>query len=125
MLTGPQIYELYRLNRVNDLQQMIEFAKGRQHKGSTLLFPVVFEMSDCFVTVFPGDDYYPTTPNYCGDDVDVQKYAHLSSVDFRKMAKNLHRMERELYRPNFCLTIEPLNGHLKPLYEPFMANSKL
>lgn len=104
---------------------MIEFARDRQHKGSTLLFPVVFEMNDCFITIFPGDDYYPAAPNHYGDDPDVQKYAHLSSREFREMATNLHRMERELFQPNFCVNIEPLNGHLRPLYEPFMTNAKL
>lgn len=50
----PQQYELSRLEKINDIETIIKFAKDRNKLGTTLLFPIFYRMKDAFVSILPG-----------------------------------------------------------------------
>lgn len=89
------------------------------------MFPVFLETKDMLIAVLPGDDFYPNEPNYCGNDVDVNTYANMPCQEFAKLAKNLHRMERDILWPTLLVNIQPLNGHLHPMFPDILITSKM
>ena len=115
-LAPPQLYEISRLSHIFDIHEIVEFAKKRNDKGTSLYYPVQYKCSDGFVHVLPGDDLYPSKPNYTMDDKDFEKYETMTCEELRKKSKNLHRTEHSsLHDAKLFLNREPLHGHLHPL----------
>lgn len=54
-LPPPQCYELLRLCHINDIDKVVEFAKERNHKGTTLQYPIYYEANDGAVFAYPGE----------------------------------------------------------------------
>ncbi|XP_055339079.1 acyl-coenzyme A diphosphatase NUDT19-like [Paramacrobiotus metropolitanus] len=90
-LPPPQMYECTRLMRFKSAKELVEFAERRQHFGAILYLPVRIRCADGIVTLFPGDDAYPSNPDLYKplppDDRTV--------TELRKDVKNLHRLESD------------------------------
>lgn len=54
-LPPPQCYELLRLCQINDIDEVVDFAKARNNKGITLQFPIYYEANDGAVFAYPGE----------------------------------------------------------------------
>ncbi|XP_058818651.1 acyl-coenzyme A diphosphatase NUDT19-like [Topomyia yanbarensis] len=112
-LAPPQFYELTRLSHLYDIDDVVNFGKNRNYKGSTLLCPVQYFCSDATVFVLPGDDQYPNDYDYVTAHDDLEKYKDLTAEQFRSQAKNLHRAEHSgLHKQTYYVNITPFNGHL-------------
>uniref|UniRef100_A0A182YMQ3 Nudix hydrolase domain-containing protein n=1 Tax=Anopheles stephensi TaxID=30069 RepID=A0A182YMQ3_ANOST len=60
-LTPPQAYELKRLSYLQDIEQVVSFAKNKRFaNGTTPLCPVAFTAADGIVLALPEDSLYPT-----------------------------------------------------------------
>lgn len=93
-LPPPQIYELSRLRNEPDIEKLLPFA---QHRGinspTTLFFPVQYQANDGLISCYPGDDLYPSKPNYSTTEYNVYQYKDKSCDECRQSASNLHRAE--------------------------------
>ena len=113
-LPPPQFYELTRLSKVHDMNKVVEVTKLRNEtKGLLHMFPLVFPTRDdqvhlypgeerksvlivsknCFQTL-PGDDFYPTEPNFYAVPDNVDAFSEMTAEEFRQKAVNLHRAEQ-------------------------------
>lgn len=111
-LAPPQCYELVRLSHMYDLDEVVQFAKGRNHLGSTLYCPVQYKCSDAAVFVLPGDDLYPQNYDYITTH-EFEQHEQISAQQLRERARNLHRTEHTgLHAQTYYQTIVPQNGHL-------------
>lgn len=54
-LPPPQCYELLRLCHINDIDKVVEFAKERNNKGTTLQLPIYYEANDGAIFAYPGE----------------------------------------------------------------------
>ncbi|KAL9692079.1 hypothetical protein quinque_015977 [Culex quinquefasciatus] len=112
-LAPPQYYELNRLVHMPDIDQVVQFARERSARGSTLICPVQYKCSDAAIFVFPGDDLYPQSYDYITEHGDFEKYKDLTAEQLRKQARNLHRSEHTGCTRKRCTqSIEAFNGHL-------------
>ncbi|KAJ9596967.1 hypothetical protein L9F63_011997 [Diploptera punctata] len=90
ILPPPQYYELSRLITFNDIEKLADFAVQKNSSSSDLWMPFRIKTSDGEVTLFPGDDLYPATPNYAsGPTQKVKK----TLKELREESNLLHRME--------------------------------
>nr|XP_029715029.1 nucleoside diphosphate-linked moiety X motif 19-like [Aedes albopictus] len=111
-LAPPQCYELTRLSHLYDIDEIVRFAKERNHKGSPLFCPVQYKCTDAAVFLLPGDDHYPNDYDYITTH-DFELHKDMSAEDLRKQAKNLHRTEHiGLHAQTYYQNIKPFNGHL-------------
>ncbi|XP_058125439.1 acyl-coenzyme A diphosphatase NUDT19-like [Anopheles ziemanni] len=112
-LAPPQMYELTRLSHLYDIDQIVRFAIERNRKGSTVLCPVQYTVSDGVVFVLPGDDLYPANYDFISKHSDVDKYSEITREELRSKAKRLHRVEHlGLHHQEYFLNQMPLDGHL-------------
>lgn len=96
-----------------DIDQVVQFARERSARGSTLICPVQYKCSDAAIFVFPGDDLYPQGYDYITEHGDFEKYKDLTAEQLRKQARNLHRSEHTgLHAQTLYQSIEAFNGHL-------------
>lgn len=54
-LPPPQCYELFRLCHIDNIDDVVNFAKSRNNKGVTLQFPINYQASDGMVFAYPGN----------------------------------------------------------------------
>lgn len=74
--------------------------------------PMQFKVKDGFLHVLPGDDLYPTNPNYNEADHDVEQFAEKTMEEMRSMARNLCRSEqRDMFDVKIVSNIAPSDGH--------------
>lgn len=118
-LPPPQIYELRKLDQVNDFDQVAKFAKWRNQFGTTLFYPVQYPVKDQkLVDFLPGDDLYPKQPNYYEVHTDMDAYMEKTAAELLEGCKNLHRTNHEtLHKGELTMNIVPKNEHLCPLGE--------
>ncbi|XP_037051313.1 nucleoside diphosphate-linked moiety X motif 19-like [Bradysia coprophila] len=116
-LPPPQCYELLRLCHINDIDDVVSFAKSRNNKGITLHLPMYYEATDGSVFAYPGDDLYPTDPCYTHTVHDPSIYKEKSCEEIRALATKMHRYELMPSKGGFSfqMNIEPFNGHLSPI----------
>ena len=62
-LAPPQMYELTRLLRFENAQELINFADARQKHGVEFTFPVRIKCSDGIVSIFPGKKNFTASLN--------------------------------------------------------------
>lgn len=95
-LPPPQIYELSRLRNEPDIDKLLPFA---QHRGmnspTTLIFPIQYFTNDGVISCYPGDDLYPTEPNYLTTEHNPDQYIDKSCDECRRNASKLHRAEEK------------------------------
>lgn len=53
-LPPPQKYEMARLEKLNDIEAVIRFAKDRNKLGTTLVYPIFYRAKDGPILVYPG-----------------------------------------------------------------------
>ncbi|KAI1290919.1 Nucleoside diphosphate-linked moiety X motif 19 [Halotydeus destructor] len=110
-LPPVQVYELSRLVKRDNLQQLKQFAETRQTLGIERWLPIIHRCSDGLLTILPGDDLHPARPLEVEADV-----SHVESIaDMRKQADKLNRVEylntgKRLTQCNQNLP----NGHIGP-----------
>lgn len=111
-LAPPQCYELTRLAHLYDIDEIVRFAKERNHKGSELFCPIQFKCTDAAVFLLPGDDLYPKDYDFITTH-DFETHKDLSAEQLRQQAKNLHRTEHTgLHAQTYYQNVVPFNGHL-------------
>uniref|UniRef100_A0A182MSR0 Nudix hydrolase domain-containing protein n=1 Tax=Anopheles culicifacies TaxID=139723 RepID=A0A182MSR0_9DIPT len=114
-LTPPQAYELKRLSYLNDIAQVVSFAKAtRFGKGTTPLCPVAFTASDGIVLALPGDSLYPANYDYVTEHGNANEYVHQTMEELRHKASVLHRLELvgKLHTKGFLQSHLALDEHL-------------
>lgn len=93
-LLPPQIYELSRLKKESDIDKLLPFARERGiYSSTTLMFPILYQMSDGLVICYPGDELYPNKPNYTITEHNVNQFEDKTCDECRKKVSNLHRTE--------------------------------
>ncbi|XP_069681526.1 acyl-coenzyme A diphosphatase NUDT19-like isoform X1 [Periplaneta americana] len=117
ILPPPQFYELARLNKFDNIEELTSFAAEHSSTESELWMPVRIKTSDGELTVFPGDDLYPDRPNY--ESSPPQKVDN-SILDLRKQSNRLHRMEhsKECNTRLLITNLNSVGSHIVPLPVP-------
>uniref|UniRef100_A0A182W8Y7 Nudix hydrolase domain-containing protein n=1 Tax=Anopheles minimus TaxID=112268 RepID=A0A182W8Y7_9DIPT len=114
-LTPPQACELKRLSYLEDIDQVVAFAKAtRFAKGTTPLCPVAFAAKDGVVLALPGDSLYPASYDYVTEHRNANEYAHQTMEELRHKASLLHRLELvgNLHTKEFFQNHPALDEHL-------------
>ncbi|XP_052897004.1 acyl-coenzyme A diphosphatase NUDT19-like [Anopheles moucheti] len=114
-LTPPQAYELKRLSYVDDIDQVVAFARTKRFaKGTTPLCPMAFTASNGVVLALPGDSLYPANYDYVTEHSNANHYAHKSMEELRRNASSLHRLELvgKLHAQGFFQNHPALDEHL-------------
>ncbi|XP_053663419.1 acyl-coenzyme A diphosphatase NUDT19-like [Anopheles marshallii] len=114
-LTPPQAYELKRLSYLDDIDQVVAFARANRFaKGTTPLCPVAFTASDGVVLALPGDSLYPANYDYVTEHSNANHYANKSMEELRRNAILLHRLELvgKLHADGFFQSQPALDEHL-------------
>uniref|UniRef100_A0A182R0H7 Nudix hydrolase domain-containing protein n=1 Tax=Anopheles farauti TaxID=69004 RepID=A0A182R0H7_9DIPT len=115
-LAPPQAYELHRLSHVHDIDALVTFSKRRTLKGTTPFCPVVYNASDGYFGVLPGDDLYPEDFDFITDNEHMNRYCEQTLEELRQSAHKLHRVEhRGLYSQTYVHNGPALDGHLHVL----------
>ncbi|XP_053611028.1 acyl-coenzyme A diphosphatase NUDT19-like, partial [Plodia interpunctella] len=95
-LQPPQQYELTRLSRIPDIEQLVEFARERSGYCDYCLYPVSGKAKDGIVSLYPGDDLYPTNLDYHTDELIVKEK---TLEELRKESNVIHRIEKNFAEP--------------------------
>lgn len=53
-LPPPQKYELARLEKLNDIETVINFAKDRNKLGTSQFYPIFYRAKDGLILLYPG-----------------------------------------------------------------------
>lgn len=53
-LPPPQKYEVARLDKINDIEGVIRFAKDRNKLGTALFYPIFYRAKDGIILLYPG-----------------------------------------------------------------------
>lgn len=115
-LAPPQVYELSRIHKLENFDQVKKFAEERQVEGTERWLPVISTYKDGALSLLPGDDMYPETPDIIGRKP-VPDYPQ-TLMEMRARSKVFNRIE--LCGPtcmSFCNT-QLANGHLSPITYP-------
>lgn len=115
-LPPPQFYELSRLRNEPDIDKVVSFAKHRAlNSPTTLIFPLHFPVKDGIIHCYPGDDFYPKSPNYSVTEHNMAQYEDKTCEECRKMAMNLHRAEaKTIQNIEIWQNIKLPDNHLSP-----------
>uniref|UniRef100_A0A182RRA2 Nudix hydrolase domain-containing protein n=1 Tax=Anopheles funestus TaxID=62324 RepID=A0A182RRA2_ANOFN len=114
-LSPPQAYELKRLSYLEDIDQVVEFARTKRFaKGTTPLCPVAFTASDGVVLALPGDSLYPANYDFVTEHSNAKQYVHQTMEELRQNASLLHRLELvgKLHAKGFYQNQPALDEHL-------------
>ncbi|TRY64117.1 hypothetical protein TCAL_00446 [Tigriopus californicus] len=65
-LAPPQVYEFTRMARFEKIEDLEKDVSSRAKQGVSTTFPVLFKCPDCTLSVLPGDELYPETPDFQG-----------------------------------------------------------
>ncbi|XP_063585502.1 acyl-coenzyme A diphosphatase NUDT19-like [Penaeus indicus] len=124
-LPPPQLYEISRFLQFTHFDKMKCFAQERAKKGLEQYLPVRVNTNSGVISVLPGDDLYPKTPDLYGEE-DMQSIDS-SQEELRQNAQCLHRLEfKSLYNCQIFMNISPRNGHVKPAdFTDLFEDSKL
>jgi len=89
-LMPPQLYELTRLKPITNIGDLQQRLKTRQRLGIERYFPVFRKAIDGSLFLLPGDDLYPTTPDYIGTEPPVQEISS-TIAQLKETSQSLHR----------------------------------
>lgn len=112
----PQLYEISRLSKGPNFDELLAFAKTRgTNSPTTLIFPIHFRTSDGLIHCYPGDDFYPANPDYNKTTHNLEQYADKTCAECRAMANNLHRAElKSINNVDIWQNIGNFDDHLSP-----------
>ncbi|XP_071035660.1 acyl-coenzyme A diphosphatase NUDT19 isoform X2 [Parasteatoda tepidariorum] len=112
-LAPPQVYELSRLLPLQSYHDLKQFAKKRETQGCERWMPIITTAEDGAISLLPGDDLYPTDPDFEGIRKPIEFENGLEAL--RAKSKNLHRMEIRGPQCTMYCNVTPSCGHLQPL----------
>jgi len=107
-LPPPQLYELSRMAHFIDCNNLQQFAAERQRRGVGQWLPILHATSSGQLSIYPGDDLYPTN--------DGLQIADAGEHSFENSGLNHNRML--YYTPTSCkisCNISDPFGHKQPL----------
>lgn len=82
---------------------------------TTLIFPIHYPTKDGIIHCYPGDDFYPKTPNYSATEHDLDQYIDKTCDECRQMAANLHRIDlKSLQNVTIWQNVKLPDNHLSP-----------
>jgi nucleoside diphosphate-linked moiety X motif 19, mitochondrial len=114
-LPPPQLYELSRLCAMNNIDEIVKFAKKRSRLGTIVMCPVQFHCKDGLVHVMPGDDLYPREENFVKPVHNMDEFRDKTRDELRTMAKNLNRAEfASLHEVVLYNNVKSSDGHVNP-----------
>uniref|UniRef100_A0A6B2EH88 Putative nucleoside diphosphate-linked moiety x motif 19 n=1 Tax=Phlebotomus kandelakii TaxID=1109342 RepID=A0A6B2EH88_9DIPT len=120
-LPPPQHYELSKISRKGDIEDLAAFMAARQKLGLTLIFPYQFCLADAVLDVYPGDSLYPREPNYTEIHHDIYEHKDRTAAEMRKLFPVHHRNEllgdHSRTECRLRVNIPPINGQLNPIQE--------
>lgn len=120
-LPPPQLYELFRLIRKLDIEDVMKFAKSREKLGTTLFLPVRYQLNNAMMAAYPGDDYYSANPEECKQIIKIEEDIEESN----RNSTNIHRCYFEAFHKIYVeMNIAPPNGHIKPVTKTESESSK-
>lgn len=124
-LPPPQLYEISRFLQFSHFDTMKSFAQERSKKGLERYLPVRVNTNNGVISILPGDDLYPETPDLYGEE-DIQSI-DASLEELRQNAQCLHRMElKSRHNCQIAMNISPKNGQVKPAdFAELFEDSKL
>ncbi|CAH1779779.1 unnamed protein product [Owenia fusiformis] len=113
-IAPPQVYELARIANFSKYDDLLKFSKERATEGCEQIMPVISMCTDGRLSLYPGDDLYPSNPDYIGDR-DPPLIIDSTIEESRGQAKNLNRMEfLGLNQVSISHNIVPSCGHIAP-----------
>ncbi len=67
VLAPPQVYELTRLRAANEMSDLKMFGEKLKSVGVSTWLPVFFPCTDGIISALPGDELYPSEPDFTGE----------------------------------------------------------
>ena len=117
-LAPPQFYELSRLASFLNYEELKNFScKRAKNHGVQIWFPLAVMCSNGSVALYPGDDWYPTSPNYDGQNGPISlNKKDLTIEQFSEMSEKRNRTEmKSLHKTTINCNIVDLCGHRHPI----------
>jgi len=129
-LAPPQVYELSKLLRLTNLDNLDRVSTDRQHHGLSTWLPVRMECQDGLLSLLPGDFMYPSDPDYIGLDGSDPNSAHAKktvqikydgTMEDSRGGQNvkLNRLELNMYESSYdCVprvSYDSEHNHIKPM----------
>ncbi|KAM8715170.1 hypothetical protein ACLKA7_002248 [Drosophila subpalustris] len=103
------LYETARLMNMRRWQQLLQFARRRSIRGSTLLQPIYYRCDGGLLGVLPGDELYLDQPHNYKESIILSD----TIDDVNKRAKRYHRyIIYDFHRVDLACNLLPLDGHL-------------
>ena len=112
-LAGPQLYELSKLENVDDIEELNHFCVEREPQGVERWMPVINQCADGIVLILPGDDLYPDDPDYNGTLGHVQRTE--SMLELHEKSQKLNRTFGHVIPPEKLYVRTELRfGYMQP-----------
>ncbi|KAJ8407913.1 hypothetical protein AAFF_G00269570 [Aldrovandia affinis] len=117
-IAPPQFYDLSRLCRFPQLQDLHSFARERALEGCEQWLPVRLVCTDCTISLLPGDGLYPEYLDL-SEESDVNLTTEKSLEQLQQESSALHRiLSFDPYANTIHMSITPKYKHLQPIGGP-------
>ena len=114
-LAPPQVWEIAAMANLTKFDDLKTFAINREKLGCESRLPVLKFCSDGMFSLYPGDDLYPSNPDYEGTE-EVTEKAEDSVNDAKFETKNQNRMVQiGLHGSTIKVNVKEPFGHLAPI----------
>lgn len=117
-LAPPQIVELGRILHFSDAEKLKQFSWERSACRVQCFYPVTCYCDDGFLFIYPGDDLYPETPDYTGEQPPMKVEGTVLSL--RDKYPNMNRSEMtpgpKGMERTFTCNIKMADGQVSPLF---------
>ncbi|XP_064168550.1 nucleoside diphosphate-linked moiety X motif 19 isoform X2 [Anguilla rostrata] len=114
-LALPQIYELGRMSRFPQLQDLHSFARMRAQEGCERFLAVRLDSSDSRVFLLPDDELYPENADFSGEKGVILR-TEKGFEQLQQESSALHRLVFfDLYTVTVQVSITPKYKHLSPI----------
>lgn len=97
-LAPPQVYEFTRMARFDNIEDLKKDVLIRDKEGVSTTFPVFFKCPDCTLSVLPGDELYPTNPDFEG-----------KQPGWKSLHLNFHQLNQEFPKANRIAIFDKYN----------------
>ena len=123
-LAPPQFWEISRMSNFTRLEDLKNFSTKRESRGCETWLPVLKSCNNGQYALYPGDDFYPKTPEY-EHNVNGEMTSDESVYDIKFKSKNMNRMlQIGLHDYSIQVNIEDPFGHLTPQISPTPSKEK-
>jgi nucleoside diphosphate-linked moiety X motif protein 19 len=114
-MVGPQLLELSKLCNFTRIDNLAQFSLTRESRGLERWLPVPVFASDGMMTVLPGDDLYPSDPDFNGTRKPFVSCDKETLEELHNKARKMNRMPREgMEGRGFLMNIVPPLGYAPP-----------